>query len=102
VSQQPRQPAQVAGIGVKVAGGDLNVLGQFGADAVSMSTVPEVIVARHAGLRVLGLSCITDVMAVELEHEEVLGVAGTIAPRLRALLGNVLDRLPPGRDASDG
>jgi purine-nucleoside phosphorylase len=48
----------------------------LGADAVGMSTVPEVIVARHSGLKVLGISCITNMAAgildQPLSHEEVI------------------------------
>ena len=72
-----------------------------GADAVGMSTIPEVIVARHAGMRVLGLSAITD-MAVgpaaarEISHEDVLAAAERIKPRLEAVVRGVLATLAEG------
>lgn len=63
---------------------ELTMLAAVGGDAVGMSTVPEAIAARHAGLRVLGISCITD-MAIgdELEpltHEQVMEVASRTKP----------------------
>jgi purine-nucleoside phosphorylase len=65
----------------------------LGADAVGMSTVPEVIAARHMGLRVLGLSCITNMAAgvsdKKLDHREVLEVG----EKLRAGLLDVLGRI---------
>jgi purine-nucleoside phosphorylase len=67
----------------------------MGADAVGMSTVPEVIAARHMGLRVLGLSCITNMAAGVLEqklhHDEVLEVGD----RMKAQLLDVLQRVIP-------
>jgi purine-nucleoside phosphorylase len=58
-----------------------------------MSTVPEVIVARHMGIRVLGLSCITNaaagVIKKKLDHKEVI----EIAEKVRAALLDVLDRI---------
>ncbi len=69
-----------------------------GADAVGMSTIPEVIIARHGGMRVLGISAITD-MAVgagavsEISHTEVLAAAEEIKPRLSALVRGVLSAL---------
>jgi purine-nucleoside phosphorylase len=62
----------------------------LGADAVGMSTVPEVLAARHMGMRVLGLSCLTNMAAGvgdgPLDHREVLAVA----ERLRSTLLEVL------------
>jgi purine-nucleoside phosphorylase len=64
-----------------------------------MSTVPEVIVARHGGIRVLGVSGISNVAQVdaargqEVTHEEVLVAGQQIVPRLTALIRGVLTRL---------
>ncbi|HSJ59572.1 MAG TPA: purine-nucleoside phosphorylase, partial [Anaerolineae bacterium] len=68
-------------------------------DAVGMSTVPEVTVARHGGMRVLGVSGISNVAvadpetAQEATHEEVLMAGEKIVPRLTTLLCGVLERL---------
>lgn len=55
---------------------EIRMLQKLGGDAVGMSTVPEVIVARHAGMKVLGLSCISNMAAgildQPLSHEEVM------------------------------
>lgn len=68
-----------------------------GADAVGMSTVPEVIVARHGGLRVLGLSGITNLAsgmaAAPMNHAEVLAVANRIQSDLTRLICAVLQDL---------
>lgn len=68
----------------------------FGADAVGMSTVPEVIVANHGGLRVIGISCITNLaagMQANLNHEEVVEtttrVKETFKSFVKAILGNM-------------
>jgi len=64
----------------------------LGADAVGMSTVPEAIVARECGIRVAGVSCITNVAAglpggnAELSHQEVLDTAREVAPRASRLI----------------
>jgi len=78
---------------------EIRMLHTWGAHAVGMSTAPEVVVAVHAGLRVLGVSgisnsCISDPDAEENpNHEEVLEAGQAIAPRLTALLRGVLRRL---------
>lgn len=63
---------------------EIRMFRKFGADAVGMSSVPEVIVAGHMGLQVLGLSCITNlaagVSADELSHEEVIETATRVKP----------------------
>jgi purine-nucleoside phosphorylase len=69
---------------------ELTMLALLGGDAIGMSTVGEVIAARHAGLRVLGISCITD-MAIgdELEplsHDQVMAVAEQAKPRFMSLV----------------
>ncbi|HJR62155.1 MAG TPA: purine-nucleoside phosphorylase [Gemmatimonadaceae bacterium] len=69
----------------------------LGADAVGMSTVPEVIVARALGMRVVGVSCITNVHTgvpgPPLTHEEVLDVAARARARFARLVGAFLARL---------
>jgi purine-nucleoside phosphorylase len=76
---------------------ELAMLRQWGADAVGMSTIPEVIAARHLGMRVLGISCITNVAsaahAAETSHEEVLAATAAAGPRLTRLLLALLEEL---------
>jgi len=66
----------------------------LGADAVGMSTVPEVLAARHMGIRVLGLSCITNMAAgvikQKLDHREVLEVAEKVKASLLDVLGRIV------------
>lgn len=76
---------------------DLRFLRTAGVDAVGMSTVPEVIVARHAGTRVLGVSGISNKANLDgsavTTHEEVLDAGEKIVPQLSALIRGVLSRL---------
>jgi purine-nucleoside phosphorylase len=69
---------------------ELTMLAKIGGDAVGMSTVGEVIAARHAGLKVLGISCITDMAIGEelepLTHEQVVAVAERTKPKFTALV----------------
>lgn len=68
----------------------------IGADAVGMSTVPEVIIAVHSGLRVLGISAITNHAAgkqAELNHEEVVEVTTRIKKTFKTLIKEILEEL---------
>ena len=69
----------------------------FGADAVGMSTVPEVIVAVHCGMRVFGISVITDLGGFEdaqkVSHEEVQEAAEAAQPRMTALMKELIKRV---------
>nr|WP_026174244.1 purine-nucleoside phosphorylase [Effusibacillus pohliae] len=73
---------------------ELIMLRNFGADAVGMSTVPEVIVANHAGLKVIGISCVTDMAIGEelepLTHEQVVEVANRTRPTFISLVKGFL------------
>ncbi len=91
------------GIHICVAGpsfetpADLRFLRTIGADAVSMSTTPEVITARHSGIRVLGVSGISNKANLDgstiTAHEEVLAAGRILVPRLTSLVRGVLQRL---------
>jgi purine-nucleoside phosphorylase len=75
---------------------EIRMLQRLGADAVGMSTVPEVIVARHQGVRVAGISCITNVAAglatQPLSHEEVTRVAARAAGLFSRLVTEFIRR----------
>ncbi|MDP6529560.1 MAG: purine-nucleoside phosphorylase [Gemmatimonadota bacterium] len=74
---------------------EIRMLRLAGADLVGMSTVPETIVAVHAGMDVLGVSVVTDLAFPEdlqpLAHQEVVRAAAAAAPRVGALLRGVLE-----------
>jgi purine-nucleoside phosphorylase len=74
---------------------ELKYLSIIGADAVGMSTVPEVIVANHGGMKVLGISCITNTHTggVSVQHEDVLKVADQAGEKLVALVKAVILKL---------
>jgi purine-nucleoside phosphorylase len=76
---------------------EIRMLERIGADAVGMSTVPEVIAARARGIRCLGFSTVTNVAAglsaAKLSHEEVLEAARVVAGQLSRLIQGVLARL---------
>jgi purine-nucleoside phosphorylase len=76
---------------------EIRYLRIIGADAVGMSTVPEAIVARHMGMQVLGISCITNpaagVLPEPLRHEEVMEVAHRVKGEFASLLEATIERL---------
>lgn len=69
----------------------------LGADAVGMSTVPEVIVANHCGINVFGISVITDLgvegKIVEVSHEEVQKAADEAQPRMTTIMRELINRI---------
>jgi len=80
---------------------DIRAFRKLGADAVGMSTVPEAIVARHMGLEVLGISCITNMAAgvsdEPINHDEVMAtgdrVRATFTELLRRVIGGISKRV---------
>ncbi|QUH26589.1 purine-nucleoside phosphorylase [Serpentinicella alkaliphila] len=76
---------------------ELSMMINFGADTVGMSTVPEVIVANHMGMKILGISCVTD-MAIpnqleSISHEQVMEVANKTRPKFISLVKGILNEV---------
>jgi purine-nucleoside phosphorylase len=77
---------------------EIKMYRSFGADAVGMSTVPEAIAARHMGMKVLGISCITNLAAgmsgdQPINHEEVMETGERVSEVFRTLLRRVIPRI---------
>ena len=76
---------------------EIRFLRTIGADVVGMSTVPEVIVANHVGIKVLGISCVTNMAAGilphKIEHEEVLETGSLVGDTLVRYLKALVPRL---------
>lgn len=81
-------------------GAELRFLRTIGTDAVGMSTVPEVVVARHMGMRVLGISLITNTATgyetEEVNHAEVLAAGDAARPRFAALVKGIVKGMSRG------
>ena len=76
---------------------EVRMLERLGADAVGMSTVPEVVVARAIGMRVVGVSCITNlacgISPTKLDHAEVIETTTRVAREFEALIEGLVERL---------
>jgi purine-nucleoside phosphorylase len=76
---------------------EVQMLRRLGADATGMSTVPEVVVARHMGARVIGISCITNhaagITGQPLSHDEVTETATRVRSKFESLLDAILAQL---------
>ncbi|MDK2822581.1 MAG: purine-nucleoside phosphorylase [Clostridia bacterium] len=81
---------------------EIKYLRTIGADAVGMSTVPEVIVANHGSMSVLGISCITNMAAgvtgKKLTHDEVMETAEKVRENLRSLLLGIIKEIGVGNE----
>lgn len=69
----------------------------IGADTVGMSTAPEVIIARHGGMRVVAISCVTNALHGsyhEADHESVVKQAKESGPRFKSLLRAIIEKMP--------
>ncbi|MCF3943021.1 purine-nucleoside phosphorylase [Oceanobacillus alkalisoli] len=77
---------------------EIRMLQKVGGDAVGMSTVPEVIVAQHSGMKVLGLSCISNMAAgildQPLSHEEVIETTEKVREDFLKLVKGIVNKLP--------
>ena len=102
-SSRPETTVGLRGVYAAVTGPNLETRAEYrflrtiGADVVGMSTVPEVIVAVHAGMRVLGLSVVTDLCLPDAlkpaNIEEIIGVANKAAPKLTRVVARLIGEL---------
>jgi purine-nucleoside phosphorylase len=80
---------------------EIRFLKTIGADAVGLSTIPEVIAAAHGGMDILGLSVITNMNLPEdpqpCRVDDIIATAEGAAPRLQAVIEGVIERLPETR-----
>lgn len=75
---------------------EVKMVRKLGGDAVGMSTVPEVIIARHSGIRVLGVTAITNYaagMGRKLDHEDVIGVSAKIRVTFKEFITQTLNKI---------
>ena len=76
---------------------ELRMIRKLGADTVGMSTIPETIVAVHGGMKVLGISCITDMAVPDdlqpLTHEHVVAIAAKARPKFIQLVSRIIEKL---------
>ena len=76
---------------------ELSMIRKFGSDTIGMSTVPEAIVAAHTGLKVIGISCVTDMAIPEelepLYHDKVVEVANKLKPKFISLVNEIVKEL---------
>jgi purine-nucleoside phosphorylase len=101
VSSEPLRLREGVYVGITgptyMTSAELQMLHRIGGDALGMSTVAEVIAARHAGIDVLGISCITDLATGELEnpltHEQVIKIANQTKPYFIQLIKGIVDKL---------
>ena len=77
---------------------EIKMIRRFGGDAVSMSTVPEVIAAAHAGMKVIGISCITNyatgILPRKLTHDEVTETANRVNKQFTRLVSGIIESVP--------
>jgi purine-nucleoside phosphorylase len=76
---------------------EIRMIRTLGADAVGMSTVPEAIVAAHGKMKVLGISCLTNmacgILDQPLSHDEVIEVAGKVRVNFVQLIKGILEQM---------